>query len=57
MEFIELTHENLEQEHICCDISSNKDPQVALKNVDQGTNKRWTYIFKISVERQTLFVQ
>lgn len=31
MELITLTHENLEQEHICCAISSNKDPQVASK--------------------------
>lgn len=31
MEFIRLTHENLEQEHICCAISSNKDIQVMSK--------------------------
>ena len=31
MEFVKLTHENLEQEHICCAISSNRDPQVASK--------------------------
>ena len=31
MEFIKLTHENLDKEHICCAISNNKDPQVASK--------------------------
>ena len=31
MEFIRLTPENLEQEHICCVISSNKDIQVMSK--------------------------
>lgn len=31
MELIKLTHENLEQEHICCAISNNKDVQVASK--------------------------
>ena len=31
MEFIRLTHENLEQEHICCSISNNKDIQVMSK--------------------------
>lgn len=31
MEFITLTKENLEQEHICCAISNNKDCQVQAK--------------------------
>ena len=31
MELIKLTHENLEQEHICCAISNNKDIQVRSK--------------------------
>lgn len=31
MKFIRLTHENLEQEHICCAISNNKDIQVMSK--------------------------
>lgn len=31
MEFIKLTPENLEKEHICCAISNNNDPQVASK--------------------------
>lgn len=31
MEYIRLTTENLDTEHICCAISSNKDPQVLTK--------------------------
>ena len=31
MEYIQITPENLETEHICCAISSNKDPQVRAK--------------------------
>jgi len=36
MEIITLTKDNLEKEHICCAISSNKDCQVASK-------KQWLY--------------
>lgn len=31
MEYIQLTKENIEKEHICCAIASNKDPQVISK--------------------------
>ena len=31
MELVKLTHENIEQEHICCAISNNKDIQVVSK--------------------------
>ena len=31
MEYIRVTKENLDQEHICCAISNNKDVQVASK--------------------------
>ena len=31
MEYIRVTKDNLEKEHICCDISNNKDVQVASK--------------------------
>lgn len=31
MDYIKLTTENLDSEHICCAISSNKDPQVLTK--------------------------
>ena len=31
MEYIQITKENLEQEHICCAISNNTDIQVSSK--------------------------
>ena len=31
MEFVKLTHENMDEEHICCAISNNKDIQVMSK--------------------------
>lgn len=31
MEYIRVTKENLEKEHICCAISNNKDIQVSSK--------------------------
>lgn len=31
MEYIRITKENLESEHICCAIAGNKDPQVLAK--------------------------
>src|SRR5574344_2379296 len=33
MEFIQVTKENLEKEHICCAISNNNDIQVASKKI------------------------
>lgn len=42
MDLIRITHENIEKEHICCAISSNKDCQVQSKKawlterLDQG---------------------
>lgn len=31
MEYIQVTDENIEKEHICCAISNNKDIQVCSK--------------------------
>ncbi len=31
MEYIKISKDNLEQEHICCAISNNKDVQVTSK--------------------------
>lgn len=57
MEFIRVTKENLEQEHICCAISNNKDVQVSSK-------KAWLYdrfddglVFLKSVERGKCFIE
>ncbi|MBO7467426.1 MAG: YoaP domain-containing protein [Bacteroidaceae bacterium] len=57
MEYIKVTKENLEQEHICCAISINKDVQVQSK-------KEWLYnrfddglVFLKSVERGKCFIE
>lgn len=57
MEYIRLTKENLEAEHICCAISNNKDPQVAAK-------KAWLYerfedglVFLRAKERGKCFIE
>lgn len=31
MEYIKVTKENIDKEHICCAISNNRDIQVSLK--------------------------
>ena len=57
MEYIKVTKDNLEQEHICCAISNNKDVQVQSK-------KEWLYnrfddglVFLKSVERGQCFIE
>ena len=57
MEYIRVTKENLESEHICCAISNNKDVQVA-------SNKAWLrdrfdegLVFLKSVERGKCFIE
>ena len=40
MEYIRLTKENLEKEHICCAISGNNDVQV-LSKLDPGRQQVW----------------
>ena len=55
MEYIRITNENLEKEHICCAISNNRDVQVSSKKVwllgrfDEGL------VFLKSVERGKCF--
>ena len=43
MEYIRVTKENLEKEHICCAISNNKDCQVLSKNRgwENGLTRGW----------------
>lgn len=47
MEFIQVTKDNLEIEHICCAISNNKDVQVTskkawlLERFDEGLVFLW----------------
>ena len=57
MEYIQVTKENIEQEHICCAISNNKDIQVSSKKdwmkrcFDDGL------VFMKSVERGKCFIE
>ena len=57
MEFIKLTHENLEQEHICCAISSNKDPQVASKKAWLKERISEGLVFLKSAQRGKCFIE
>ncbi len=57
MEYIRVTKENLEKEHICCAISNNRDVQVSSK-------KAWLYkrfdeglVFLKSTERGKCFIE
>ncbi|MFA6666976.1 MAG: N-acetyltransferase [Bacilli bacterium] len=57
MEYIKVTKENLDKEHICCAISNNKDIQVSSK-------KEWLFnmmdeglVFLKSVERGKCFIE
>lgn len=57
MEYIRVTKENLEKEHICCAISNNKDIQVSSKKAwllgrfDEGL------VFLRSIERGKCFIE
>ena len=57
MEYIRVTRENLEKEHICCAISNNKDVQVSSKKAwlegrfDEGL------VFLKSAERGKCFIE
>ena len=57
MEYLRLTAENLEKEHICCAISNNKDPQVRAKKewlrarLDEGL------VFLRAQERGKCFIE
>lgn len=57
MEFIKLTHENLELEHICCAISSNKDPQVASKKAWLKERISEGLVFLKSAQRGKCFIE
>lgn len=57
MEYIYVTKENLEKEHICCAISNNKDIQVSSKKA--WLNERFDdgLVFLKSVERGKCFIE
>ena len=57
MEYIQVTRENIEKEHICCAISNNKDIQVLSKKtwMDQCFDDGLTFIK--SAERGKCFIE
>jgi len=57
MEYIKLTLDNLEKEHICCAISNNKDVQVASKKAWLKDRLNDGLVFLKSVERGKCFIE
>ena len=57
MEYIRVTKENIEQEHICCAISNNKDVQVASKKAWLLDRFEDGLVFLKSVERGKCFIE
>ena len=57
MEYIKLTKENLEKEHICCAISNNKDAQVASKKKWLAERLDEGLVFLKSAERGKCFIE
>lgn len=57
MEYIRITKENLEKEHICCAISNNKDVQVASKKAWLAERFDEGLVFLRSVERGKCFIE
>ena len=57
MEYIRVTKENLEQEHICCAISNNKDVQVASKKAWLADRFDEGLVFLKSTERGKCFIE
>ena len=57
MEYIRITEENLEKEHICCAISSNKDEQVSSKKAWLAGRLRDGLVFLKGAERGKCFIE
>lgn len=57
MEYIKITSENLEKEHICCAISNNKDIQVASKKAWLAERLKEGLVFLKSAERGKCFIE
>ncbi len=57
MEYIRITKENLENEHICCAISNNKDVQVSSKKAWLADRLDEGLVFLKSVERGKCFIE
>ena len=57
MEYIRVTKENLDSEHICCAISNNRDIQVASKKAWLSERFDEGLVFLKSVERGKCFIE
>ena len=57
MEYIRVTRENLETEHICCAISNNKDVQVSSKKAWLSDRLDEGLVFLKSAERGKCFIE
>ena len=57
MEDIRVTKDNLDQEHICCAISNNKDVQVASKKAWLAARFDDGLVFLKSAERGKCFIE
>ena len=57
MEYIKLTKDNLDSEHICCAISNNKDAQVASKKAWLSDRLDEGLVFLKGVERGKCFIE
>ena len=57
MEYIRVTKENLDREHICCAISNNRDIQVASKKAWLSKRFDEGLVFLKSVERGKCFIE
>lgn len=57
MEYLKVTKENLEKEHICCAISNNKDVQVLSKKAWLAERFDEGLVFLKSVERGKCFIE
>ena len=57
MEYVRVTKENIENEHICCAISNNKDIQVSSKKAWLARRFDEGLVFLKSVERGKCFIE
>lgn len=56
MEYIKVTSENIEKEHICCAISNNNDIQVSSKKMWLSERFEDGLVFLKSTERGKCFI-
>ena len=57
MDYIRVTKDNLEKEHICCAISNNNDVQVSSKKAWLADRFEAVFDFLKSVERGKCFIE